>query len=126
MMLTNSRCSSVRLVVRSAVPPHSAVRAERLRGCRPPPARLPATRRPRRKQSVSHHIEIGQREERKGPRRVLRQPAIAHFGKAPQPLHYVEGMLAPRPDAGARVIDRLPPRAQGGLLGPAALHAEPH
>src|SRR5438552_10693420 len=126
MMLTNSRCSSMRLVIRSVAARRSAVPAERLRGYRRPRASLPATRCPRWEQPVSHHIEIGQREERKGPRRVLRQPAVAHLRKAPQPLHHVEGMLTPRPDARARVIDRLPPRAQRGLLRPAALHAEPH
>src|SRR6266516_1337581 len=126
MMRTNSTCSSMRLVVRSPVAPSSAGLAERLRECRPPGAVLPATRRPRWEQAVSHHIEIGQREERKGPRCVLRQPAVAYFGKAPQSLHDVEGMLAPRPDARARAIDGHPPRAQLGLLGPAALHPEAH
>src|SRR5260370_23497612 len=126
MMRTNSRCSSMRLVVRSAVGRPSTVPAEYVGGRRPPRAPLQPPRRPRREQAVTHHIEIGEREERKGPRRVLCQPAVAHLGKAPQPLHDVEGMLTPHPDARARPIDRLPPRAQRVLRRLTPLHTEAH
>jgi len=55
-------------------------------------------RPPRRQQSASHQIQIGERERGVQSRGILRQAAVANFAKAPQTLYDVKDML----DAGAR------------------------
>lgn len=46
--------------------------------------------------SLRHH-QIHQRQRREHPVRILRQPSVAHLGKAELPLEHVEHMLHPRP-----------------------------
>ena len=44
-------------------------------------------------QPLSAEIDVGQRQRGEGSRGVLDQPAVAHLGKAPQPLDDAEDML---------------------------------
>src|SRR5260370_28996751 len=58
-------------------------------------------------QSSSHEVQIGQREQRQCPDRVLVQPAVANLGKAPQALDHVEGELAAGAATRTAAVDRL-------------------
>src|ERR1700730_18314443 len=63
------------------------------------------TRLLRCQKTAPDHIQVRQCEHRKEPSGVLRQPAIAHFGKAPQALHHVKGMLAAGASSRAQAVD---------------------
>src|ERR1700676_2829484 len=55
--------------------------------------RLTRARLPRWEQATSDHVQIGQGKGCKKSGSVLRQPAIAHLGKAPQVLDHMKGVL---------------------------------
>src|SRR5690242_17895874 len=63
-------------------------------------------------QTAPDHVQVGQRKHGEQTRRVLRQAAIAHLGKAPQLLHDSKGVLAPSPSGGAQAVQRLPMLAE--------------
>ena len=62
-------------------------------------AALGPTLRARRAQAMPEQVQVGQRKEGEGLRRVLGETPIAHFAEAPEPLHDVEGMLHPGPES---------------------------
>src|SRR5215469_9926201 len=77
----------------------------------------------RRQQLAADEVEVRQGEKAEGARQILGDPAVAHLGEAPQPLHHVERVLAARPGPRPGPIDGSPPRAQRLVgSGGAAIH----
>ena len=64
-----------------------------------PSARLGASQTHLCHQPLSAEVDVGQRERDERARGVLGQPAVAHLGKAPQPLDHAEHVLDARTDA---------------------------
>src|SRR5438477_13143983 len=62
---------------------------------------------------AAHHVEIRQGKHHPGASEVLREPAIADFREAPEPLHDVERVFAASPRPRPRAIDRTLPNRQG-------------
>src|SRR5262245_26857263 len=62
----------------------------------------------RRQQLAADQVEVRQCEEAQGARQILGDPAVAHLGEAPQPLHHVERVLAASPGPRPGPIDGSP------------------
>src|SRR5262249_30598094 len=99
----------------------TALNRESAAPSRPPSAAGPVLRStqdsqdaPRRwrQQLAADQVEVCQRKETEGARQVLGDPAVAHLGEAPQALDHVERVLAARPGARPRPIDRPPAYGQ--------------
>jgi hypothetical protein len=79
-----------------------------------PSSRSQGTRPLRREQTVPQQIRIRQCEAGIQPRGILRQPAVAHFAKAPQALDHMEDMLDSSPSGAAPTVDEPLILAQRG------------
>src|SRR5271170_2160058 len=74
----------------------------------------------RRRQSASDQVEVCQGEHGEQSRRVFRQAPVAHLGKAPQPLHHVEGVLASSSSGRTQAVEpSLGARQSVAMVGPA-------
>lgn len=67
-----------------------------------------------RQQAPPDQVEIGEPEHREGPGQILFEPAIPHFGEAPEAFDHMKRMLAPgpllrSPPVGAPLRARQPP-----------------
>src|ERR1035437_7795687 len=73
-------------------------------------------------QSPSQQIQIRQREGREQAHRILRQPAVANFAKAPQALDHMENMFDTGSSGGAATVDEplVLAQARGTPVDPVA------
>jgi hypothetical protein len=72
-------------------------------------------------QTMSHHVQIGERAGDEQPIRVFRNTAIAHLGEAKDALDDADGVLDPGTHARARPIDHALTRLQVFVAAPALL-----
>src|SRR5690349_2096765 len=76
--------------------------------------------RPARQQSSPNQVQIRQREDSEGPRRILGQAAVTNFGEAPEPFDHMKGVFTACPTARSRSVDRALIRRQRMVIpGPA-------
>src|SRR5690606_21808985 len=75
------------------------------------------------KQLPPEQIQVGKREGRVQPRRILGQPSVAHLAEAPKSLDDMEGMLATGPRLRTQPIDPLLMLAERAALRAASVHS---